>query len=166
VLISLRRGGSTDTDLSLSCRGGRCWLFDGNWIGCRKGILERIVERLFLMPTRSLRAIVFTFKRLACRTGIHLPPTVVLGLTCPTVRAQYARVKQVEQTMVYARHATAPPSPSIVVRFLQHGSCGPAAFCKRNDAIIRRPRLSACAYMKVDIAWNLISIDYQNSRGH
>ena len=71
VLISLRRYGSTDTNLSLSCRGGRCWLFDGDWIGRWKRILERIVQRLFLVLTRAAHTIIIALARFAFRIGIH-----------------------------------------------------------------------------------------------
>jgi hypothetical protein len=35
----------------------------GAWIGCRKGILERVVERLFLVFTRKLGAFVIALMR-------------------------------------------------------------------------------------------------------
>jgi len=39
--------------------------------GCWKGILERVVERLFLALPRSFGAIELTLMRVALRIGIH-----------------------------------------------------------------------------------------------
>jgi hypothetical protein len=46
-----------------------------------EGVLERVVERLFLVPTRPLRAIIFVF--IAFRIGIHL-----LTYRCPRANVQ------------------------------------------------------------------------------
>jgi hypothetical protein len=51
--------------------GERGRLPNRNWVGCRKGVLERVVKCLFLVPTRLLSAIVITFMCFAFRIGIH-----------------------------------------------------------------------------------------------
>jgi hypothetical protein len=54
--------------------GGR--LLDRNWVGCGKGILERVVEGLFLvLLSRSFGSIELTFMRFALRIGIHFKPS-------------------------------------------------------------------------------------------
>ena len=45
---------------------------DRNWIGCREGILESVVERFFLVLTGELGAIVIVLMRAAFRIGLHL----------------------------------------------------------------------------------------------
>jgi hypothetical protein len=43
-----------------------------NGIGCREGILESVVEHLFLVPPRALGAIEVVVMRFAFRISIHL----------------------------------------------------------------------------------------------
>jgi hypothetical protein len=55
----------------LPCGADRCWLFEGNRIGRRKSILERIVERLFKVPTRAANTIIIALVIFPFRIGIH-----------------------------------------------------------------------------------------------
>jgi hypothetical protein len=58
-----------------SSRGfGRSFLFryhNRNRIGCREGIPERVVEHLFLVPSRALRLIEVVVTWFGFRIGIH-----------------------------------------------------------------------------------------------
>ena len=51
---------------------GRGRLLDRNWVGCRKCVLECVVECLFLVPARALGAIVIAFMSFAFRISIQV----------------------------------------------------------------------------------------------
>src|ERR1700729_1803374 len=68
---SRRVGNWEPSDRSLIFRPARiaAWLFDRNWIGCRKGILESFVQRLFL-PSAFV-AVTIVLNGFAFRIGCH-----------------------------------------------------------------------------------------------